>query len=113
MKLSRLVMFMQQGYTGTRIARWLAGCMAWTCMQDTPGLMLVPAGCPAALDAPPFTSGPYRIDEVACHLGECPKYCCTPWHIEPKSVSTNCRRYHRHKHVFWKHAKWSYASDPP
>ena len=81
--------------------------------MQLPLLILVPAGCRAALDAPPFTSGPYKIDEVACHLGECPKYCCTPWHIQPKSVSTNCRRYHRHKHVFWKDAEWSYASDPP
>lgn len=75
-------------------------------------LSLVPAGCPADLEAPPFTQDPYTIVEVACHLGECPKYCCTPWHIQPKSVSINCKRYHRSKKVVWKECAWHYDSDP-
>ena len=34
MKLSRLVMFMQQGYTGAWVVR-MQQCLAWTCMGPT------------------------------------------------------------------------------
>ena len=29
-----------------------------------------------------FSAPPGKITKVVAHLGECPKSCCTPWHLK-------------------------------
>ena len=121
-KLSRLIMFMRMGYTGGRAkvrdfawgctAALLAGCSWEARAYESPPSWLLPADP----RSPPITTPPYSVGEVACHLGECPKHCCTPWHIQPKSPGDNTRRYHRRRITFWvekEQQEWDYRDDPP